>query len=393
MKFIFLLIFLPACFFSAAQKNAPGTRVFLLDTKTLKNKKAAVGNNDPELLPAYKQLIKDADKALKEGPFSVMEKKHLPPSGNKHDYMSLAPYHWPDPSKPDGLPYIRKDGETNPEVREYKDKEYMPKLCAMVHTLGLAYFFSGKEIYAQHASLLLRTWFLDTATRMNPNLNYAQAIRGENEGRGAGLIDSRHFMLLIDGIGLLKGSDHWKNEDEAGMKNWFRQFLNWMQTSPNGTWEMNAKNNHGVWYDAQRLSLALFLDSMELARRIVDHALSRLDQQMDEEGKFPREMERTTSLHYSVFNLEAFFRIAQMAEKTGRSIWTYQTTSGKSLQKGFAFLRPYLLQEKKWTGQQIKPFDWSESYPLLMTAAEKLDCRNCRQPVRQAAKEERLFLY
>src|SRR5688572_22934036 len=158
------------------------TRVFVLDAKTLKTNKAGIQNKKANLIPAYKQLVKDADKALKEGPFSVMEKKNDPPSGDKHDYMSLAPYFWPDPSKPNGLPYIRKDGQTNPEVKEYKDKEYMPKMCELVYTLSLAYYFSGNEVYAEHAAKLLKTWFLDPATRMNPNLNYAQAIKGENEG-------------------------------------------------------------------------------------------------------------------------------------------------------------------------------------------------------------------
>jgi hypothetical protein len=227
--------------------------VFALNMQALKQTKARIGNNDPQVMPAYKQLLKDADKALEFGPVSVMEKIHLPPSGNKHDYMSLAPYHWPDPAKADGLPYIRKDGQTNPEVREYKDKEYMPKLCESVQTLALAYYFSGNGAYAQHASKLLRVWFLDTATRMNPNLNYAQAIKGVNTGRGAGLIDSRHFIKVIDGIGLLQGSAHWKQKDNDGMKQWFSDFLQWMQTSEVGEDEMDAPNNHGTTRKGWRL--------------------------------------------------------------------------------------------------------------------------------------------
>src|SRR5688572_28628229 len=175
MKSLLLSIAMIGC---VATKAGPAQtpRVFTLDAAVLKKNRAAVYNKDASVMPAYQQLLKDADKALKEGPFSVMEKKHMPPSGDKHDYMSLAPYHWPDPSKPDGLPYIRKDGQTNPEVKDYKDKEYMPKLCEMVHTLALAYYFTGEKMYATHAAKLLRVWFLDTATRMNPNLNFGQAI-------------------------------------------------------------------------------------------------------------------------------------------------------------------------------------------------------------------------
>src|SRR5688572_12712213 len=124
------------------QGDVPG--VFALNADNLRKNKIRIQANDPAVMPAYKNLLKEADKALKRAPVSVMEKKNIPPSGDKHDYMSLAPYHWPNPATADGLPYIRKDGQTNPEVKEYKDKEYLPKLCADVYQLGLAYYFSGK---------------------------------------------------------------------------------------------------------------------------------------------------------------------------------------------------------------------------------------------------------
>ena len=350
--------------------------------------KQRIKNNDAELMPAYKQLIKEADKALKEGPFSVMEKTKIPPSGNKHDYMSIAPYHWPDPANPNG-PYIRKDGQTNPEVKEYLDKEYMPKMCKMVQILSLAYYFSDDERYAQHASLLLKTWYLDTATRMNPNMDFAQSIKGVNTGRGAGLIDARNFLKVIDGIPLLQNSPHWKPEYQKGMQDWFSEFLNWMQTSKNGTDELNAKNNHGTFYDALRLSIALFTNNNELAKKVITSATKRLDYQMDEEGKFPKEMERTISFHYSSFNVEAFFKIAKMAEKTGFDLWNYTSPSGKSLKKAFEFLRPFLTNSKPWTGPQIKPYEFEgDAFPLLMDGAIHYNCSECREAIKTIGKEK-----
>lgn len=365
--------------------------VFALDIQSLEKNKSRVNAKDPLIIPAYKLLLKDADKALQFGPVSVMEKKNNPPSGNKHDYMSLAPYFWPDPNKADGLPYIRKDGQTNPEVLEYKDKEYMPKLCGMVHTLALAYYFSEENVYAEHAAKLLRVWFLDTATRMSPNLNFAQAIRGENTGRGAGMIDSRHLVKVVDAIGLLQGSKYWKTEYQRGMKQWFSDFLTWMQTSKNGINEMNAPNNHGAWYDVQRLSMALFTDNMDLAKKIVLNAESRLDKQMDNNGKFPKEMERTISLHYTAFVMNAFFTIAQMAEKTGMDLWSYTSPSGKSLKKGFNALLPYISKEKEWEGQQIKDFDYEDGYTLLVQGY-RFECKKCNETIKTLAgdKAERL---
>ncbi|MBK6991279.1 MAG: alginate lyase family protein [Chitinophagaceae bacterium] len=378
-------VFLSCHVYGQSGKNT----VFALDIKKLESTKTKISNKDPEVINAYKQLIKDADKkALAFGPVSVMEKTGLPPSGDKHDYMSLAPYHWPDPSKPDGLPYIRKDGQTNPEVKDYPDKENMPKLCENVYMLGLAYYFSEENKYAEHAAKLLKVWFLDVDTRMNPNLNYGQAIKGVNEGRGAGLIDTRHWIKLIDGIGLIKNSKYWSVADQKGMQKWFAEFLNWMQTSNNGTDEMKTKNNHGAWYDAQRLSLALFIDSSELAKKIVLNAANRLDLQMDNDGLFPAEMERTISLHYTAFVMNAFFTIAHMAEKTGFDFWKYTSPSGKSLKKAFDKMKPYFIGDKEWEGQQIKEFDKEDAYSILIDANEHFKCKDCVQAVKKMADDK-----
>ena len=391
-KIFFLLGIFITGYLSVSANDQPGRPVvFALNMRSLEKNKNRINTKDPVIMPGYKLLIKDADKALQYGPVSVMEKKNVPPSGDKHDYMSLAPYHWPDPNKPGGLPYIRKDGQTNPEVKEYKDKEYLPELCEAVHTLALAYYFSEDKSYAEHAAELLKVWFLDTATRMNPNLEFAQAIKGENTGRGAGIIDSRHFIKVVDAIGLLQGSKFWKEKDQEGMKQWFAAFLDWMQTSKNGLHEMDAPNNHGAWYDAQRLSLALFTGNMDLAKKIVINAQDRLDKQMDDDGKFPHEMERTISLHYSAFAMNAFFTIAQMAENTGIDLWSYTSPSGKSLKKGFERLLPYISKEKEWEGQQIKDFDFEDGFPLLMQG-ERFGCKKCREMIRTVAgdKAERL---
>lgn len=369
-----------------AQKTKPV--VFAMNMDVLKENRGRIAAKDEAMMPAYKQLLKDADAALKFGPVSVMEKTNIPPSGDKHDYMSLAPYHWPDPNKPDGLPYIRKDGQTNPEVKEYKDKEYLPRLCADVYTLGLAYYFSGEKMYAEHAAKLIRVWFLDAGTRMNPNLNFGQAIKGVTTGRGAGMIDTRHFVKLIDAIGLISDSKAWTNDDQQKMKQWVADFLNWMQTSKIGIDEMNADNNHGAWYDAQRLSLALYIDSIDLAKRIVQNAATRLDKQLNAEGLFPKELERTISLHYSTFVMNAFFNIATMAKHTGIDLWNHTTPSGKSLKKAFAALQPYIANEKEWTGTQIKPFAFEDGYALLMDGARQYTCKSCEQSVKIIAGEK-----
>jgi hypothetical protein len=355
--------------------------VYVLDINHLSQVKQKIKEGNRDLTDGYSYLIRNAEEALQKGPYSVINITNESPSGDKHDYVSLAPYYWPDPKSGNGLPYIRKDGQRNPEVEQYMDRFYLADMAGDVEVLSICYFLSGDEKYAVHAVKLLKTFFLDKETRMNPNLNFAQAIKGDNQGRGAGLIESRHFIKVVESVKFLNGSKYWSADNEKQLKKWFAEFLNWMETSPNGIDEYDTPNNHGTWYDAQRLSYSLFLGEMESARKIVENAIQRLDKQMDNDGSFPKELERTIALHYSSFNLYAFFVIAEMAEKTNIDFWSLQTPSGKSLQKGFDYIYPFLSKEQKWKGQQIKPFDFREAAPLLFLASTKLNCTSCLKTI------------
>ena len=350
----------------------------LYDMSQLQKNKNSVKQNDKEFQKVYQIMLSNADKALKYGPVSVMDKKEIPPSGNKHDYMSLAPYHWPNPNTKDGLPYIRKDGQTNPEVKLYKDKEYLPELCSQIFNLSLASYYTDNNKYANHALRLIRVWFLDSMTKMNPNMNFSQAIKGENTGRGAGLIDGRHLIKVIEAIGFLNQVSMIPEKDIKMMQIWFSDYLIWMQTSKNGQEELNAPNNHGVWYDALRMSISLFTNQKELANKIVLNVQIRLDSQMDENMQFPLEMARTTSLHYSLFVVEAFMKIAKMSEFTQSGLWNYSSKNGKSLKNAFNEIAPYLYQEKKWEGQQIKLFDFSEGLEVLNYGQLQYSCVKCK---------------
>jgi hypothetical protein len=346
-------------------------KVFSIDIKNLVASKLKIKDGDKQALAAYQSLIRNADKSLTEGPYTVMDKKQVPASGDKHDYMSLAPYFWPNPNTPNGLPYIRKDGEHTPETKDFKDKDDMIKMEDAVEKLSLAYYFSDDEKYAERSTFLIRTWFLSPETRMNPNVNFGQAVKGETEGRKEGVLETRGFAKIIDAIGLMEGSKAWTAQDQKNMKEWITVFLSWMQTSSIGKGEMNANNNHGVWYDAQRLSYALFLEKRDLADEICKNAIKRLDTEMDNNGNFPKELARTKSEGYTLFVTEAFFQIAQLSEKTDIDIWNVVTPSGKSLRKGIEALAPYFSKEKVWTGKQIEPFSFTGSIPLIHLAALK----------------------
>lgn len=301
-----------------------------------KTSKAALGN-----------LLKQAKTDLTTGPWSVTTKQQVPPSGDKHDYLSLAPYWWPTTQptaeNPWGCPFVQKDGQRNPIVDEITDHAYRGDAFAAIYRLALAWYYTGDARYAQRAALDLRTWFLDAATKMNPNMNYAQGIPCKVDGRGIGIIEFSYTLSqVVDATAILAtGAPGWTNTDQAGMTGWYTQFLTWLRTSKNGTDEAKAQNNHGSFYDMLAAALALGTGQRDLAKTITEAAgPNRIAAQVNADGYQPAEASRTRSWHYSNFNLVALTRLAQIGKHVGVDLWRYTAPSGATLFKAVDFLIP-----------------------------------------------------
>jgi Alginate lyase len=345
-------------------------QAFILDSDNLMKAKSRLQSNDPAVVPAFNTLIREADRALTSGTVSVVEKELTPSSGDKHDYMSLAPYWWPNPNKPTGLPYIRRDGEINPERDQTSDRKRLDNMVQTVRTLSLSYFFTGREEYAAHAAKMLLVWFLDPATKMNPNLRYAQAIPGRSSGRAAGIIETHNLPELIDAVAMLNRSKSWDQSNQKALQDWFNAYLIWLLESPEGSAEATAKNNHGSWYDLQVLSYALFAGKNELAKKVLSELpTKRISKQIEPEGRQLRELERTQAWNYSLFNLKALFDIASIANKLGTDLWNYQTPDKRGIRKALDWLIPFATGEKKWSYEQIAGWQPEKLAPLLRRAA------------------------
>lgn len=307
---------------------------------------------NPEILRAARA---EAEKALKAPLLSVTENGATPPSGDKHDYMSLAPYWWPNPATPNHLPYVRKDGVHNPEASAVEDHAKLSHMEANVHALALGYFLTGDQRYAERATQQLRVWFLNPATRMNPNLNYAQAILGVNQGRGAGVLDAEGLADVVDALALLANSNSWKPSDRAAMHAWFEAYFDWLTTSANGKHEAAAKNNHGSWYDQQAVAIALYLGKTEFAHDLAEAAETKLiATQIQHDGQQPLEEARTRSFHYSAYNLQALTRLATEAESVGIDLWDYKGPDGGSMRAALDYLLPYTEKPKRWEHPDIE---------------------------------------
>lgn len=345
----------PTC--SGVEGYAPGfsgRRTFFLKPDELIAIKA-VRDTDPTASAAYRQLLKQADAALLRRPGAVTDKTTLPPSGDRHDYLSIAPYWWPDPANPNG-PYVRRDGVINParETNSY-DRTAIGLLSGDVRVLALAYYYSDDIRYAKKAALLIRTWFLDPATAMNPNANFAQAVRGREDGRAEGVLDTSAFQSVVDAVGLLAPSKAITTDEQKALEGWFGRYVDWMLTSPNGRAEQAARNNHGIWFDSQITQYALFARRPDVARRVVDQfPARRISAQMDVDGRLPAETARTRSFHYSIYALTPAYDVAEMAGCLGKDLWGYEDAKGRGLRKATDFLASYRGQPEKWPYKELR---------------------------------------
>jgi hypothetical protein len=314
-------------------------------------------------------LLREAEKALSEGPFSVMDKQRTAPSGDKHDFVSLAPYWWPDPARPDGLPYIRRDGEVNPESRRDTDDVPFSRMAGAVSTLAAAYRETKDERFASRAALLLRVWFLDPATRMNPNLDYGQGVPGRNTGRGEGIIATRRLVKVVDAARALAASPAWAARDADGLRAWCSAYAAWLKTSRNGRQEAAAGNNHGTWYEAQLTALLLHTGSTGEAKARFEAAKRRLASQIEPDGRQPRELARTRSWSYSVMNLRGWFTVAGLAGEAGIDLWHYRTVDGRSLRGALDYLARFSGEGAVWPHRQITLVNYGEFADLLDQAS------------------------
>jgi Alginate lyase len=316
------------------------------------------------------RVVAEAESVLALQPRTIVTIINPRSAGGTHDWSSEADYFWPDPKNPSG-PFVNRDGMSNPE-NFVAHRQLMLDFARAFDALAAAYKVTGDERYAAAAVRHLRAWFVDPATRMNPNLQYSQAIRGLNTGRGIGIIDTVHFAEVARGIGALRGSRSLTPADDAAVTGWFRDYLHWMRTSAYGIEESKRANNHGTCWVLQAAAFAQLVgDQEELSTCRDRFERDLLPNQMAQDGSFPFELARTKPYGYSIFDLDVMTALAQLLSRPGDNLVAFALPDGRSLVKGVAFLAPYLADKAKWP----KPPDamywdnWPVRQPSLIFGA------------------------
>jgi len=315
-------------------------------------------------------ILKEAAWALKQEPVTVTAETCPRSSGGKHDFYSEGDYWWPNPQDPNG-PYIQKDGLTNPQ-NFVTHRLAMIRFSRIIGALASAYQITGDKKYVKQALWHLKAWFINPETMMNPNLQYAQAIKGVATGRGIGIIDTIQLMEVAQGLEAMQNSPLIDQQTLKGIKGWFSQYITWLTTHPYGKDEMNAKNNHGTCWAMQTACFAKFTGNKE----VMDFCRNRfkevlLPSQIAADGSFPLELKRTKPYGYSIFNLDAMTTLCQVLSDKNDNLWTYQTPDGRSIKKGIEFLYPFLKDKNTWPyAHDVMHWEsWPVAQPSLVFGA------------------------
>ena len=339
--------------------------LILLSTEEAESIRGRVRSGDAAVAPAAARLRASADRAMRAGPWSVTFHRPAGVPAGPNDFFSEGPYWWPDPKNPGG-PYIRRDGEVNPDRFVANDRD-LSEMADAVLRLGAAAYFFGEAEYARRASELLSVWFLDPKTRMNPNLEFGQAIRGVNYGRGIGIIDTRPLIRVVQAAALLERSPGYDARTGSGLRSWFRAYIDWLTKSTKGLDEKKNGNNHSTWWAAQVAAYASYTGESEVRRMVWSFFREYLvPHQLRPDGSAPLEEERTRSLSYSAMNLDGFTLLCRLAERDGEDLWRFRAPASGSVERAVEYVARFVSDPAAWRKRQIRPYDPSRNYFLAL---------------------------
>ena len=353
--FFFAILLLQSC----KKRDEGKLSLIYFDASLNAQVKEKIKERHPYFSIRYQILIEKADKALVFKANPVVNKSRFPPSKNKHDYLSYAPYKWADSTKIDGLPWLTKDGKINPVSQGYDtDFKRSSEFFKTIEVLAWAFYYSDEVKYANKAIELIRIWYINKVTKVNPNINFGQAVPGEAEGRKAGVQEWLNQYHVISALQIFKNANMLTDNIKSEMKNWFQQYLNWLLTNDMAIEAGKTKQNHANHYNHQVVGLLIYLNRIKEAKQIIENAkYDRIAIQILPDGRQPKEMGRTRSVHYASLNLWSLSELTFIGKNLGIDLWSFETDDKRSLRKAFLYLKKYVNQPEKWPYKEISKGD------------------------------------
>lgn len=324
---------------------------------------------DEVVLPLKDKIIRQADADMSAEPVTVTSFIAERSAGSQHDFYSEGDYWWPDSLNPDG-PYVRRDGCTNPD-NFVQHRHAMIRFSRIVGNLTSAYLLTGNKDYVAPALAHVRAWFIDDSTRMNPNLLYAQAIKGVATGRGIGIIDTIHLIEVVQSLMCLREAGLVPQDVDKGVSSWLTEYVDWLMTHPYGEKEMNATNNHGTCWAMQVAMFAKYIGNRDVMKLCADRFRNIfIVNQMAADGSFPEERARTKPYGYSLFNLDAMATLCQILSTEDDNLWDYTTPDGRNMRKAVEYMCPYIADKSSWDLDPDVMYweEWPVAHPALLFA-------------------------
>ncbi|RPD61570.1 chondroitin AC/alginate lyase [Lentinus tigrinus ALCF2SS1-7] len=297
---------------------------------------------------AQDTIISWAQTMAAQGPWSVMNKTYAPPTGNKHDYMSWAPYWWPDCSNvgntteltPEEIwvtcPYVSRDGLFNPDGRTINDIGEFEDMANAILYNALAWAINGSSVYSANVARFVNTWFLAADTAMTTNLAYAQMERGPNgqNGTHTGILDLKCMAKVVSGVLILREGKaaEWTSDIDTALNSWTTEYISWLTTAKIALEEKAATNNHGTFYYNQLAALQILVgDNAGAKKTLEEYFTTQYTWQIAANGDQPLETARTRPYHYRAYNLAAMITNAKLGAYIGYDVWNLTSKNGKTI--------------------------------------------------------------
>ncbi|KAF9459037.1 chondroitin AC/alginate lyase [Collybia nuda] len=325
---------------------------------------------------AQQSIMNTALELADQGPWSVVNKTAVAPSGDIHDYLSWAPYWWPDCSQvgnkteltPEEIwttcPYKSQDGVFNPDFRLVNNTGDFWAVSDAIFYNALSWAINGSETFATNTARFIDVWFVNNDTRMNPNLNYGQVIRGPGKRMGAhtGILDLKCMTKVASAVLILRDSKApgWTTELDDQLVTWTKEYIKWLESSPISLEEKAAKNNHGTfWYNQVAALKILVGDKAGAASTVSEFFKGIYLEQIVKGGEQPFEAARTRPYHYRAYNLAAMITNAQIGQFVDVPAFDLKTSAGATIKDALDFAM----------AQSPKDEDAAELYPVIASVA------------------------